>query len=249
MPHITTLYVYYDPLSETAVVVPDGRINKKREPSKKPTLYPTKKHVPSVVPTHYPSRMPKPTQAPVLPPTKKAPPTPPVSTGHPTKLPNAVLTPVPNAEVTFVPNAEVAPVPPVEVPAEPTQQPTDAATLEPSSEPTAEPTTEPTAEPTAEPSTEPSAEPDTDLSAAPTNGAEPEPQVPTPTAVNEPSDPYNFDPIVPIIGRARRTESEESIFGEAEIHVESAGAKYNLVHNPYSWSESAHMIFLEQPIR
>lgn len=184
--------------------------------------------------------MPKPTHAPVLPPTKKAPPTHPVSTGHPTTLPNAVVAPVPNAVVTSVPNAEVAPVPPVEVPAEPTLQPTDAATLEPSAEPTADPSTEPTAQPSAKTET------DTDLSASPTNGAEPE--APTPTTVNEPSDPYQFDPIVPIIGR-RRTESEETVFGESQIHLEAAGAKYNLVHNPYSWSESAHMVFLEQPIR
>jgi hypothetical protein len=150
------------------------------------------------------------------------------------------VTPVPNAEVTFVPNAEVPIIPPieVEVPPAPTQEPTDSATLDPSAEPSAEPT--------AEPSAVPSAEPETDLSASPTNGAEPE--APTPTVVNEPSDPYLFDPIVPIIGR-RRTESEESIFGEAAIHLEGAGAKYNLVHNPHSWSESAHMIFLEQPIR
>jgi hypothetical protein len=191
--------------------------------------------------------MPKPTHAPVPPPTKKVPPTYPVTSGHPTTLPNAVVTPVPNAEVTFVPNAEVPIVPPVEVevPAEPTQQPTNAATLEissafPSAVPFAEPETDLSASPTN------GAESETDLSASPTSGAEPE--APTPTVVNEPSDPYQFDPIVPIIGR-RRAESEESIFGEAAIHLEGAGAKYNLVHNPYSWSESAHMIFLEQPIR
>ena len=55
--------------------------------------------------------------------------------------------------------------------------------------------------------------------------------------VDSPEEPgLPSEPFIPIIGMSRRTE-------------EVPGAMYNLARNPYSWSEKAHMIFLEQPIR
>lgn len=124
----------------------------------------------------------------------------------------------------------------------PTQKPTRVPTSEPTKSPTENPSTEPTDSPTPDPSSEPTAPP-SEASSDPLAPDAPEGGEP-PADINPSSDPYAYDPIVPIIGR--RSAVETGADGGAQ---ELGGEKYDLVRNPYSWSESAHMLFLEQPIR
>ena len=73
-----------------------------------------------------------------------------------------------------------------------------------------------------------------------------DPETPPAEGPSDPEPPtLDPEPIVPIIGR--RTANIDTT-GSAET-TEDFRVKYDLVRNPYSWSESAHMIFLEQPIR
>ena len=124
----------------------------------------------------------------------------------------------------------------------PTFKPTKAPTKKPS--PTQKPThypskpPRPTAKPIGRPSKRPVGVPSPEPSSA---EAPSDPETPPAEAPSDPETPpaeepptLEPEPIVPIIGR--RT-------------AESNRVKYELARNPYSWSESAHMIFLEQPIR
>ena len=101
----------------------------------------------------------------------------------------------------------------------PVADPVDSPVADPVDSPAADPVDSPVADPVDSPTADPIDNPVAD------------------PVHNTPEDPaYPSEPFVPIIGMSRKAQ-------------ETVGAKYDLVRNPYSWSEKAHMIFLEQPIR